>query len=309
MAKRKSSKRRKKGSVFKRRLILLLLALFFIVLSWGYVNAGIVHVEYVNAYIDNLSPFLDGATILFASDFKITDQRSAMKAAKLMNGLMDMKPDLVILGGDYTHMPLSKIFSVQTEEGRNAMNEQLKQARMTFFSEIARMNPPGGVYAVAGDGDKDVPDLYSDCRLGNVTLIENGVCTASVKSFPITLVGYGDYLTGGSRSFKFKGPTAYDAVIALSHNPDAYALISSVMDESGNPVADLVLSGHSLGGQINLFGKSIMEFFGGYSGEFMGGSYNETGPDMLVSGGVGCDWLPLRFGSRSEVSFITLKRK
>lgn len=312
MAKRKTAykrgKRKGKGT-FKKRLILFLLLILVGFLGYSYITSNIVHVKYVDAYIKGLPVFLNGTKILFASDLKMTGQADAKKTADLLKNLNQMNPDLILLGGDYTGMSFTDMFKVQTDEGKSSMNERLKQARMTFFSEIASLSPTGGIFAVSGDGDRDVPDLYSDCKLGGVTLIENGIETAIIRNTPLTIVGYADYLTGGSSSFKFRGPTSSDPVIILSHNPDVYPLASSVTDEYGYPIADLILSGHTLGGQINLFGKSIMSVFGGYTGPYMKGYYNETGPYMLVSEGVGCDRLPFRLGSEAHIYMITLKRK
>lgn len=310
MAKRK---RKKKGFHPKRFLALLVLICLVALGIYGYACSRIVHVDYVDVYISGLSPFLEGTRVLFASDFKITGERSAKDSVKLMRQLCEAKPDLVLLGGDYTGMSLSDLFRAQTQEGRAAINERLKSARETFFSGLSSLSVPGGIYAVSGDADVTVEGLYQDCALGGVTLLENATHRAVVNDSPILIVGCAYSSTFGSRAFQFSNPTDAGTVLVLAHNPDTSKQISTVKDANGNAEADLILCGHTLGGQVNVFGKCLMSAAGAYQGDFPAGLYDEndkkTLVKMLVSSGVGTDWLPFRLGSRAQVYMVTLHRK
>ena len=269
--------------------------------------------DYVDAYISGLSPFLEGTRVLFASDFKITGEKSARDSVKLMQTLCEANPDIVLLGGDYTGMSLSDLFRAQTQEGRAAINDRLKSARETFFSGLAGLSVPGGIYAVSGDADVSVEGLYQDCALGRVTLLENATHRAMVNDSPILIVGCAYTSAFGSRAFQFQNATDAGTVLVLAHNPDASKQISTVKDENGNAMADLIFCGHTLGGQVNLFGKCLMTAAGAYNGDFPAGLYDENDKKslvkMLVSSGVGSDWLPFRLGSRAQVYMVTLHRK
>lgn len=310
MAKRK---RKKKGFHPKRFLALLVLICLLALGIYGYACSRIVHVDYVDVYISGLSPFLEGTRVLFASDFKITGERSAKDCVKLMKRLCEANPDLVLLGGDYTGMSLSDLFRAQTQEGRAAINERLKAARETFFSGLSGLSVPGGIYAVSGDADVTVEGLYQDCALGGVTLLENATHRAVINDSPILIVGCAYSSTFGSRAFQFSNPTDAGTVLVLAHNPDTSKQISTVKDANGNAEADLILCGHTLGGQVNVFGKCLMSAAGAYQGDFPAGLYDENDKKslvkMLVSSGVGTDWLPLRLGSRAQVYMVTLHRK
>lgn len=310
MAKRK---RKKKGFHPKRFLALLVLICLVALGIYGYACSRIVHVDYVDVYISGLSPFLEGTRVLFASDFKITGERSARDSVKLMKRLCEANPDLVLLGGDYTGMSLSDLFRAQTQEGRAAINERLKAARETFFSGLSGLSVPGGIYAVSGDADVTVEGLYQDCALGGVTLLENATHRAVVNDSPILIVGCAYSSTFGSRAFQFSNPTDAGTVLVLAHNPDTSKQISTVKDANGNAEADLILCGHTLGGQVNVFGKCLMSAAGAYQGDFPAGLYDENDKKslvkMLVSSGVGTDWLPFRLGSRAQVYMVTLHRK
>lgn len=304
--KRKTAAQKKRARAIKIRLMVLtvILALAFVI--WGYANARVVHVKYADVYVDGLSPFLEDSKILFMSDFKISDRDDAARSAKLVKSFLQMKPDIIIFGGDYTGNKAGDLFKLQSAEGKEQVTQRLREARRVFFTELKPVTERVMIYAVAGDADSMVEGLYEDCALGGVKLVENAVEYATVKNNFVALVGYGDYETGGSQNFKFKGPTTNDPVIAVSHNPDAYPLVTSVMDFEGNAIADLVLSGHSMGPQIRLLGLNVLK---GYSGQYPSGIYEEAGSNLIVSSGVGTEWLPLRYGSRSQVHLITLLRK
>ncbi len=304
--KRRSAADKKRIKKIKLRLFAFFVIVLVGLIGWGYANARVVHVKYADVRISGLSPFLEGSKILFLSDFKISDQDDAMKSAKLVKGFLQMEPDVIIFGGDYTANKAGDIFKLQSEEGKNEIAIRLREARKTFFTELQPVTERVSIYAVAGDADSEVPGLYEDCMLGGVKLIENAVEYVSVKNNFIALVGYGDILTGGSANFKFKGPSTNDPVIAVSHNPDAYPLVTSVMDFEGNAIADLVLSGHAMGPQIRLFGLDV---FKGYTGQYKTGVYTEAGAHLIVSGGVGTEWIPIRYGSRAQAHMITLFRK
>lgn len=304
--KRRSAADKKRLKKIKLRLAGLVIALIAVLIGWGFLSARIVHISYADVSISGLSPFLEGSKILFLSDLNISDQDDAVRSADLVKGFLQMEPDVILLGGDFTANTMSDVFKLQSEEGKNEIRQRLREARRTFFTEIQPVTAQVKTYAVAGDKDTEIPGLFEDCALGGVKLIENAVEYVSIKNNFIALVGYGDILTSGSANFKFKGPTTNDPVIVLSHNPDAYPLVTSVMDFEGNAIADLVLSGHAMGPQIRLFGLDV---FKGYTGQYQSGVYSEAGSHLIVSSGVGTEWIPIRYGSRAEAHMITLFRK
>lgn len=312
MAGRKMTAKRKRKKRGSRKFFALFLLLALAGVSvWGYVCSRIVHVDYVDVYVRGLSPFLEGATVLFASDLKITGENSAREAASLLRQTAQAKPDLIFLGGDYTTHSFLDLFRAQTPEGQAGIESRLRSARRTFFSSLSDLSVPGGIYAVAGDDDADIRGLYEDCSLCRATLLENASVRTLINNTPLLIVGYKDYETGGARSYKFSNPTNAETVLALCHNPESSKQISAVNDSYGNPLADLILCGHTLGGQANLFGWNAMSLFGGYQGDFKPGLYDEskTRVKTVVSSGVGGDWLPFRIGSRAQLVWITLHRK
>lgn len=86
-------------------------------------------------------------------------------------------------------------------------------------------------------------------------------------------------------------------VILMAHEPD-------IFPEVPERVA-LTLSGHTHGGQINFFGwrPVVPSRFGQ---RYAYGHVQEEGRDLIVSGGLGCSGLPLRFLSPPEILVVEL---
>jgi predicted MPP superfamily phosphohydrolase len=87
-----------------------------------------------------------------------------------------------------------------------------------------------------------------------------------------------------------------DPVILLAHEPD-------IMPEVPERVS-LVLSGHTHGGQVRLFGWSpiVPSRFGN---RYAYGHVREQ-CDLIVSGGLGCAMVPVRFGMPPEIVLVSV---
>ena len=97
-----------------------------------------------------------------------------------------------------------------------------------------------------------------------------------------------------------------DCVIAMAYGPDV--LPSAVTAEAGDGGmwADLLLTGHTHGGQIRLFGRSVLSL-SRLERQFLSGWYWENSLPLLITEGVGCEGANLRVGTRGEVWLITLR--
>ncbi|WP_052476969.1 metallophosphoesterase [Jeotgalibacillus campisalis] len=185
--------------------------------------------------------------------------------------------DAVIIGGDLMEkgVPYSRV-----------------ERNIQILSEI------GPVYFVYGNNDEevDLKKLNHLLRRNNVTILENEVRKIEIeKDHSIWIAGVGDI------SYKkddlqeaLQAVNTTDPVILVSHEPG----IMHKLSKSKKKV-DLVLSGHTHGGQVRFFG----------AGPYEPGSLkkiNET--YQLISNGFGTTLLPLRLGAKSETHYISLKR-
>jgi uncharacterized protein len=87
-----------------------------------------------------------------------------------------------------------------------------------------------------------------------------------------------------------------DPVILLAHEPD-------IMPRVPERVS-LVLSGHTHGGQVRLFGWSPV-VPSRYGNRYAYGHVREQ-CDLIVSGGLGCSIMPVRFGMPPEIVLVSI---
>jgi uncharacterized protein len=86
-------------------------------------------------------------------------------------------------------------------------------------------------------------------------------------------------------------------VILLAHEPDIFPAVP--------PRVSLTLSGHTHGGQIR-FGSWVPVVPSRYGARYAWGHIVEEGRELVVSAGLGCSGLPLRFGAPPELTVIEL---
>jgi predicted MPP superfamily phosphohydrolase len=86
-------------------------------------------------------------------------------------------------------------------------------------------------------------------------------------------------------------------IIHLAHEPDLFVDIPERVS--------LTLSGHTHGGQVRLFGYSPVTP-SAFGNRFAYGHVIENGRHLVVSGGLGCSIMPVRFGVPPEIVVLDL---
>jgi len=82
----------------------------------------------------------------------------------------------------------------------------------------------------------------------------------------------------------------------MAHEPDVFRRVPERVS--------LVMSGHTHGGQIRLFGWSPV-VPSRYGSKYAYGHVREH-TDLIVSGGLGCSIMPVRFGVPPEIVLVTV---
>lgn len=85
--------------------------------------------------------------------------------------------------------------------------------------------------------------------------------------------------------------------ILLAHEPDIFPQVPARIA--------LTLSGHTHGGQIRPFGRALV-VPSDHGTRYAWGHIVEGGRHLVVSGGLGCSGLPLRFGMPPELTLVEL---
>lgn len=289
-------RRRRRGALGAVLLILLLLGG-----SFGYMAgcAHLTHLRYAQVYLEDLPAAFDGATVLFVSDINIKNDLDSAAAVKLMKKLSGMNADMLLLGGDYTADTL-----IETINGAES-NDSADAA--AFIAALSDFSAPLGKFAVAGEHDDPetldrmfglsgvqfLDDACASVEKENSRLIIAGLSDVSLKKTPYEQIGR--YFTGN------------ECVLALAHNPAAYIGVRVAEARGGGAWADMVLAGHTLGGQVRIADRTLRAM-PEEEARCIGGWYYENDLPMLVSEGLGCRDAMLRLGSESQVWHITLRR-
>lgn len=142
--------------------------------------------------------------------------------------------------------------------------------------------------------------IYAD---NNCKLLINQSVQYAIKHKTISITGVDDYL-GGNADIEtaIKGYQKSDHHIILNHCPQYSDRISALLSPEVN--VDFILSGHTHGGQINIFG--FIPFLPQGSGKYIKGWYNDNAHPLYVSKGIGTSMLPARFGARAEIAIFNL---
>ena len=80
------------------------------------ISASVVHVQYAQVYLQDVPAAFEGTKLLFISDIHLMGINTPQRAAKLMESLAQLQPDLLLLGGDYTSQSL---LEMHEEDARN----------------------------------------------------------------------------------------------------------------------------------------------------------------------------------------------
>jgi len=229
-------------------------------------------------YSENWSAGLDGYRIAFMTDFhRITDE----DMAEVVGKLNERNLDLLLLGGDFS------------------MHHSHYQGTVR---ELSESNATDGIFGVEGNHD-DYVRLFNAKEYYGITPLDN-------SGIPIRdgfhLAGVHDmWNRNPDVAIAIAESNVDDFVLLLSHHPDV------TMRQATDGI-DLILSGHTHGGQITFFGYPFYLLRGNitdYGTRFSRG-FNVSADDVPVftSNGVGVYYGWPRIFARPEVVIFTMYR-
>lgn len=227
--------------------------------------------------------YLNGLTIAFVADLHVGPHFRTDDLEPTIKALQNVRPDIVIFGGDY--ICESPRFIDPTIP---ALKDMAATARI-------------GAWAILGNHDvANTPErLIEGLRNTNIEFLVNESVEVTTERGPIWLVGLDDAVLGhpdipGS----FERVPADAAMIVLWHEPDRAEYIAPY-----NPL--FMLSGHTHGGQVRLplVGSIATPVLGK---RYVWGRYDVDGMPLYVTSGVGMYRPPIRVSCPPEVVVITL---
>lgn len=300
MATKKKKKPIKTGR--KAAILAFLVLVFAICGLTGYsaLNACTVFVRRAEVYIPDLPPAFEGRTILYVSDIDLCGMNTPQRAGDAIMRLQGLNPDILLLGGDYNSRSLLKVLD---NSGTLEPDPGIVENRRSFFINIRDFSAPLGKFGIASPEDFDHEGLQALMIDSGIRPLINNRASISLGGDRIWIVGISanDFsMNSAAASFK-RG----ECVICCAYSPVCFPQM--MISEAGDSGAwvDLALAGHTHGGQIRLFGRSVISLTS-QEMQYLYGWTRVTGIPTLTTSGLGCEGANLRLGSHTEVWLITL---
>ena len=259
------------------------LAVFFTTMLIGHRNVRYPRVMYQKYTVKRLVP--EGAQpekrmrLVFFSDLHIGEAMTPDYIARAVKLIQDQQPDLILCGGDFIDHRAVYAYDPRV------------------MASLRSLHAPLGVYYVLGNHEyRD--DLEANIRwvseVGG-TLLRDSI--AFPGNGPLTLIGRDDWVNGNRKPFEvianeadpLRGP-----VVLMEHTPAS-------IDSIGDSPVDLILCGHTHGGQIWPGQLMVWWRYGMVSGTRPVGER-----EVCISSGIGSAGATYRVGTRSEIRVYDL---
>lgn len=277
---------------FIRFLLILILIITLILLYARYVGTtGLITKEYKIETTDIPSSF-DGLKVIHFSDLHYLRVTNKNDLKKIVDEINLINPDIVFFTGDL----IDKDFNPTNKE-KDELIELLSNIKSKY-----------GKYSIIGNHDiKKEEDLLENIYTSsNFTLLQNSYdIIYSNTNEKIFIGGTDTYSFDKSDIDKtmeyFNTNEDISYKIILSHEPDYADTIANNYD------IDLILSGHSHNGQINIpFIKKLFLPYG--SKKYYDNYYNINNTDLYISSGIGESRINLRLFNKPSINFYRINK-
>jgi hypothetical protein len=240
--------------------------------------------------IRNLHPQLHGLSIALVSDIHSSVFMTKDDMDEYVRRVNDLRADLIVVTGDFV----------------NGLTEEV----YPFAESFSNLKASLGVYGVMGNHDFYAPDPDTVAREVDgcgVKLLRNDKVVIHKGDATFYLIGIDDVGNPERATHKMNiatGPTTLLDIprILLCHRP-------YFIEQAAEKRIDLVLSGHTHGGQIVLgrFGN-LMLTPAALASPYVWGKYRVADTHMYVSRGIGTVGIPVRINCPPEITKIVLTK-
>lgn len=227
--------------------------------------------------IDGLPDALSGLRIGLLTDVHRSQWVSHEDVVRAVRVLLDARPDLVVLGGDYVTWSDSRYVGPVAEG-------------------LAALNAPHGVFAVLGNHD-DERDVSAALGSRGFAVLRDARTRLSIRGESLELAGVRFWTRRPTEiASVMKGATG--TTLLLAHDPRR-------LQEAAALGVSGVLAGHTHGGQVVLPGMGAVA---ARKFPVVAGLARQLRTSVFVSRGLGTVYLPVRFNCPPEVAVITLRK-
>lgn len=232
-------------------------------------------------YLRRLPKALDGLRIAHLSDLHYGPIVNPEHLERAIAAANDLRPDLIALTGDYISHDRS--FAAPCAE------------------LVGRLRARFGVFAVLGNHDHwtDAALIADLFRAEGIKVLLNEGMRLDLAGESFWLAGVNDTMVGlEDLPLAMAGSGEDEMKLLLAHNP-------VILRRAARAGVDLVLSGHTHGGQVTL--RPEKTFNGRPRRRLLRGLGRRGNTQIYVTRGLGTVVLPIRYGCPPEVSVLELR--
>lgn len=255
----------------------------------GYIEPHRVRVTRLAVAVPQLPAAWRGLRVAHLTDLHRGAVVSRAYLAECIAAANAAPPDLIALTGDYL-----------TDHGDG---QQQVRAYVRDVAEcVAQARARYGVFASLGNHDHwfDAEYVTDALREAGATVLRNENRSVTVNGAALPVVGLGDLWTEPPEFVRAFAGVGEGFALVLMHNPDSF-------HEWRQPGSQLILSGHTHGGQVNvpLFGPPVVP--SRYGPLYAQGWFRRGDAQMYVSRGVGMISPAVRFNCAPELPVFELQ--
>lgn len=268
------------------KLFYYLIMLMAICLLWSLIEAQLYRVRKIEMKSRKINRDIK---IVFISDMHYGYYYTSSRLRRIIDSINRLTPDIIIIGGDYLY---------------NGKKSKLKKKYVEeLFLQLLYLKSKNGIFTVIGNHEYnlngDIDLILENIRKSKITLLKNDTYEVNLENEKILIHGVDDFKEGNVDVKKLKIDKECLNIV-ISHNPDFF--------QDCNIDFDIGLSGHTHGGQVNLFGIFAPITESKYGQKYIK-TINEMGNSIiLTTKGLGCTNLPIRFFSVPEIIELVVKK-
>lgn len=276
-----------KNKKLKNILTFIIILIILFIIYARYICPKFINVKEYKIESNIIADSFHGLKIIHFSDLHYGTTVDTKQLNKIVNKINELKPDIIFFTGDL----INKNINI-TAENKNEIIAALKKLNPTLYK-----------YAIYGDEDYENEYYNEIMNLADFKILNNESTLLYYEdNIPIEIIGFNiidsnpnytivtDYIDELDTSNYYK--------IVLIHEPDS-------LDNFINYNPNLILSGHSLGGLIEIPGFKPL-FLNKNSQKYYQDYYKINNTDIYISNGLGTSNINYRFNNTPSFNLYRL---
>lgn len=272
-------------------LIALTISFILIMLYARFIGTSGLKINEYKVINSDINDNYNGLKIIQISDLHYNSTINQNSLKKIIKEINNLNPDIVVLTGDII-------------DGRIEYNKD------ELINELKNIKAKLGKYAISGNHDVPSEDYYDIIENSDFINLDNDYQLIYNDNEPIIISGINSNINDTTDiNIKVK---KFNDFITSEENNAIYSILlihePDFVDQLNLDNYNLILSGHSHGGQIRLpiIGKIYTP---NGAKKYYNGHYKIKNTDLYVSTGLGTSTIKMRLFNKPSINFYRIAKK